>query len=194
MGLFQAKIPGLEEPLEWTRGQQAAFLIQVWRDLRDEIVRGAKRYLWIRLYNSDAHAAFSHRTSILNQDMGVRAVLSVVNDIFFRRAVDWKLIDWYMPPFDDEGVTTSDEADAALKSLQEERFRAKILEVAVGLARFDWRSFEGPGVETDEDLQMRKRSYRGSGGYTALRNEVLREVAEGNGPVSATAALLRAQS
>ena len=45
MGLFQAKIPALEEPLEWSRGQQAAFLIQVWRDLRDEITKAAKLYL-----------------------------------------------------------------------------------------------------------------------------------------------------
>jgi DGQHR domain-containing protein len=123
MGLFQAKIPALEEPLEWSRGQQAAFLIQVWRDLRDEIVKGAKRYLWIRFYGSDPDAAFSDKTSMLNQDMGVRAVLSVVNDIFFRKAADWRLIDWYMKPVDDEGLTTSDEADLALETLQSVGFR-----------------------------------------------------------------------
>jgi hypothetical protein len=193
MGLFQAKIPSLEEPLEWSRGQQAAFLIQVWRDLLDEITKGAKRYLWIRLYDSDPLAAFSDKTSILNQDMGVRAVLSVVNDIFFRRATDWKLIDWYMTPMDDEGLTTSDEADLALDTLQQTAFRPKIQETAAALARFDWRSLEGPGLENDENEQMRKRSYRGSGGYSALRQEVLREISEGTGPVSATAASLRAQ-
>jgi DGQHR domain-containing protein len=191
MGLFQAKIRSFEEPLEWTRGQQAAFLIQVWRDLRDEIARSAKRYLWIRLYDSDPRAAFAGKTSILNQDMGVRAVSSVVNDIFFRKAVDWKLIDWYMPPLDDEGLTISDEANLALDTLQKMPFRSQIRETAEGLARFDWRSLEGPGLENDENEQMRKRSYRGSGGYTALQQDVLREISEGRGPVSTVAASLR---
>lgn len=194
MGLFHSRVPEIDEPLEWSRGQQAAFLMQVWRDLQDEIARNARRLLWIRLYDSDPVAAFSDRTSILNQDMGVRAVLSVVNDIFFRRAADWRLVDWYMPPFDDDALSTSDEADLALDSLQRTEFRSKILETATGLARFDWRSLEGPGLEGDEEQQMRKRSYRGSGGYTALRYEVLREIAEGSGPVAATAAVLRAQS
>ncbi len=192
MGLFQAKIPALEEPLEWSRGQQAAFLIQVWRDLRDEITKAAKLYLWIRLYNSDPLVAFSDKTSILNQDMGVRAVLSVVNDIFFRKAADWKLIDWYLRPSDDEALTISDEADLALKTLQKTPFRPQILETASGLARFDWRSLEGPGLENDENAQMRKRSYRGSGGYAALQQDVLREISEGRGAVSAIAASLRA--
>jgi hypothetical protein len=192
-GLFQAKIPALEEPLEWSRGQQAAFLIQIWRDLRDEIIKAARLYLWIRLYDSDPIAAFSDKTSILNQDMGVRAVLSVVNDIFFLRAAEWKLIDWYMKPVDDEGLSTSDEADLALKSLQKTRFRPQILETAEALARFDWRSLDGPGLENDENERMRKRSYRGSGGYTALRHEVLREISEGPGAVSGAATFLLSQ-
>lgn len=193
-GLFHAKIPALEEPLEWSRGQQAAFLILIWNDLRDEIARAAKLYLWIRLYEGDSTAAFADRTSILNQDMGVRAVLSVVNDIFFLRASEWRLIEWYMKPADDDALSTSDEADIALKSLHRARFRPLILETAAGLARFDWRSLEGPGLEDDENGRMRKRSYRGSGGYSALREEVLREISEGSGPVSTAAAFLLGQT
>lgn len=192
-GLFQAKIPALEEPLEWSRGQQAAFLIQIWSDLREEIVKAARLYLWIRFYDGDPIAAFSDKTSILNQDMGVRAVLSVVNDIFFLKAADWRLIDWYLKPVDDEGLTTSDEADLALKSLQKTQFRTLMQETAAALARFDWRSLDGPGLENDENERMRKRSYRGSGGYAALRHEVMREISEGSGPVSGAAAVLVSQ-
>lgn len=192
-GLFQSKIPALEEPLEWSRGQQAAFLIQIWIDLRDEIAKAAGLYLWIRLYDSDPIAAFSDKTSILNQDMGVRAVLSVVNDIFFLRATDWRLIDWLMKPVDDEGLDTSDEADLALQTINRTPFRSMMRETAEALARFDWRSLEGPGLENDENERMRKRSYRGSGGYSALRQEVLREISEGPGPVSAAANYLLSQ-
>jgi hypothetical protein len=189
-GLFQAKVPALEEPLEWSRGQQAAFLIQVWSDLRDEITQAARLYLWIRSYNSDPNAAFADKTSILNQDMGVRTVLSVVNDIFFLMAAEWRLINWYMKPLDDEALTISGEANIALSSIEEMPFRPHIREAAHALARFDWRSLEGPGLENYPDERMRKRSYRGSGGYAALRQEVMQEISEGSGPVSAAAATL----
>jgi hypothetical protein len=51
-------------------------------------------------------------------------------------------------------------------------------ELASGLAFFDWRSLEGPGVKDDEVAAVQKRSYRGAGGYAALRMDVLRTLAE----------------
>lgn len=62
-----------------------------------------------------------------------------------------------------------------------------MIELANGLSCFDWRSLEGPGVKGDEDVEVRKRSYRGSGGYAALREDVLRTIAEDNNPVGRVA-------
>jgi hypothetical protein len=63
-----------------------------------------------------------------------------------------------------------------------------MVELANGLACFDWRSLEGPEVKGDEDVEVRKRSYRGSGGYAALREDVLRTIAEDDTIVGRAAA------
>ena len=63
--------------------------------------------------------------------------------------------------------------------------------LAVGLARFDWRSLEGLDATDEESEVIRKRSYRGRGGYTALQGDVLREVSEGSDSVSRAADRLR---
>ena len=191
LGLFQAELPGYEEPLEWSRGQQAAFLILIWKDLRDEITRGANKYLWIRKFNADPAVAFTDRASMLNQDMGVRAVLSVANDVFYPNARRWELTEWFVPTKDDDPSMANKEASAALRSLEKAKFRAKVRELAVGLARFDWRSLEGLDATDEESEVIRKRSYRGSGGYTALQGDVLREVSEGSDSVSRAADRLR---
>jgi hypothetical protein len=124
---------------------------------------------------------------MLNQDMGVRAVLSVLNDIFFAQARAWQLDEWQVPSPEDADITP--EAQEALALIDHAPFRARMREVAYGLAAFDWRSLDAPGVRSGEDEQQEilKRSFRGSGGYTALRIEVLKTLAEGNGEVAETA-------
>jgi hypothetical protein len=175
-GLFQGNLPPNDEPLEWARSQQAAFLIQLWRDV-EEAVKEAPNHWWIRCYG-DVDRALHSRTSMLNQDMGVRALLTVSNEIFFGNADYWRLHTWSVASADDdEGEASA--VTAALKSLQSAEFRVRIKELAVGLARFDWRSSDGPDVSKEsEEVQIRKRSYRGSGGYAQLRLDVLRAVAE----------------
>ncbi len=174
-GLFQSNLLRDDEPLEWARSQQAAFLIRLWSDVRSEIVAGTK-HLWIREYNSP-ESAFSGRNSMLNQDMGVRALLSIANDIFFDNAEEWKLDRWFQSAernldLDHEQITIS------LSLLEDTYFRRHIRELAVGLMRFDWRSLDGPGVREGTDDAVRKRSYRGSGGYSSLRRDVLESIAE----------------
>lgn len=186
-GLFQSNLGNNGEPLEWGRPQQAAFIMQCWIDLKEAIKRNNKQD-WIRAYKEDATRAFTDKTSWLNQDQGVRAVLTVVNDIFYNSALDWHLDRWLLPDHG-ENETTSEEVGAALQSLSTASFRPQMVELTEGLSRFDWRSLEGPGVKGDTNVEVRKRSYRGSGGYAALREDVLRAISSNDGSVVGSSAV-----
>lgn len=188
-GLFQANIDGLGEPLEWSRPQQAAFIIQLWIDLREAVAGNAKQ-AWVRAYGGDARKAVTDKSSWLNQDQGVRAVLNVANDIFFMAAAKWKLDEWFYRPQNDEETLADDVSEAMTQLRRRRTLRERMRELADGLSDFDWRSLEGPGVDKEEDLQVVKRSYRGSGGYAALRKDVLRAIAEFETEVGEVAAEL----
>ena len=185
-GLFQSNLGDDGEPLEWTRPQQAAFLIQLWIDLLEAIERNDTQF-WIRAYKKDPQRALTDKTSWLNQDQGVRAVLAIANDIFYAGAQLWRLDRWHFPEHS-ENETSVEEVDAALVGLRNSAFRQHMVALANGLAIFDWRSLEGPEVKGDEDVEVRKRSYRGSGGYAALREDVLGTIAEGDSQVGGIAA------
>ncbi len=183
-GLFQANVGEDEMPLPWSRGQQGAFLLAFWNELKTAIATGP-RHWWIRQYKGAETRAFDDRTSLLNQDMGLRAVLSVVNDIFVAKVDDWQLSDWRLPGIEDASFEA--EASVALEFISKTPFAPRIKEMAEALAGFDWRSLDGPGVKGDEKEEVLKRSFRGSGGYTALRVEVLKLIADEDNPVGRTA-------
>lgn len=179
-GLFQANLQVDDTPLEWTRPQQAAFLISIWEALKNEIADGV-RHLWIRKFDS-VEEAFRGRSSMLNQDQGLRAVLTVANSIFYSQAEEWQLDRWF---FGEEfaGAEMSEAMiTTALEQIEETKFHSHIHRLAKGLAAFDWRSFDGPGVDGSSDEGVRKRSYRGSGGYALLREDVLKCIADQNIP------------
>ena len=184
-GLFQANIERDEEPLGWTRPQQAAFLIQLWADIKEAVL--SVRLPWIAAYKGKPEQAFSNKNSLLNQDMGVRAVLTVVNELFFDNAWHWRLGDWRTDGHV-EGETTVEDVTAALVSLQNTHFRPMMRQVAAGLVDFDWRSLDGPGVQDDPVETVTKRSYRGSGGYSALTSDVMKTLADSGQNLVASAA------
>jgi hypothetical protein len=191
-GLFQSNLQRDDEPLEWSRSQQAAFLIALWADLRSEINSGVQHF-WIRAYG-DRDKAFTSSNSMLNQDMGLRALLAIANDLFYANAEEWELDRWFS--HEERSSELDHEAiHAALNSLESEPFRSRLQELAIGLLRFDWRSVDGPGVKLNTDEAVRKRSYRGSGGYTSLRMDVLESIASADDDDVAIAAkqLLRSE-
>lgn len=188
-GLFQTNLVETGEPLEWTRPQQAAFLIQLWRDVWDAVAAQSNRHHWTRAFG-DPERALTSKTSLLNQDMGVRAVLGAFNDIFYLKAEEWRLNDWRDPDAGaDRGLES--EVNTALTTIATARFRPQMVEVAQGIAAFDWRSLEGPGVRDDENLTLQKRSYRGSGGYTVLKADVLQCIGEDDNPTNYGASAAR---
>jgi len=109
---------------------------------------------------------------MLNQDVGVRAVHAIVNDIFFRHAKAWDLDQWQ---FDvaNRMETTEEDIGEAIISLGETRIHRYLMLTASAMAGFDWRSLDGPSARSS-DGEVPKRDYRGSGGYTLLRPDVLR--------------------
>lgn len=180
-GLFQSNIGTSGEPLEWSRAQQAAFIVQLWVEIERAISANLNEW-WVRQYEKDPKRAFLDKTSMLNQDMGVRAVLAVANDIFFANADSWKLCEWYEPSQPD-GATDAEDVDRALASLNRRYLKRYLAELATGIVAFDWRSLEGPGVKEDRAESLRKRAYRGSGGYPLLTRDLLEAISTIGGAV-----------
>ena len=137
-GLFQAVYDGEGLTLEWERVQQIAFIVEFWHLLRKCVEGGSDE--WITLYRKQDADAFTDRTSMLNQDMGVRAVHAVLNDLFFSRVNTWGLPEWTFS-IPDKTTTTGEEIENAVSSLrdsgvhphlQENRVRPGPIRLALG--------------------------------------------------------------
>ena len=180
-GLFQSRYDDEGTTLDWERVQQIAFILEFWTILKDCVDHG--EHDWIELYRSEDKEAFSDKSSLLNQDTGVRAVHSVLNDLFFYMVEEWDLDRWYFGSVDKTSTTKAD-IEEATESLQETKFHPHLKRTALAMAGFDWRSLDGPDVRSSED-EMTKRAYRGSGGYGVLRAHLLTHISEnGHGHVA----------
>jgi hypothetical protein len=185
-GLFSAPIQPADEPLGWSRAQQAAFVIELGMLFAAEITAAENKHSWIRAFGG-AEKAFSDRRNLLNQDMGIRALLGVANEIFFWKASDWKLDAWRDSRLENPETSAAD-IDEALKTIRTTHFHRYMVALANELSRVDWRSFDGPGLEKEQKDQ--KRIYRGSGGYVALRNDTLESLAQGEGAIATIASVV----
>lgn len=188
-GLFQAALKNRDEPLEWSRAQQAAFIISLWRELEVAVQESQNTHAWIKAFET-ANAAIKGRGSLLNQDMGVRALLHVVNDIFYFQATEWKLDKWQTAAPESPETSLADVTDA-LDSFSSTQIARYISELAAELATYDWRSFDGPKLLNEQ--QDQKRIFRGSGGYIALRNDILNHIAERTDSFGQIAKILAAE-
>ena len=171
-GLFQAAVVE-QEPLGWNRPQQVAFLITLWAELFESIE--TENADWVERYREAERSPVEDKSSMLNQDMGVRAVNAAVNDIFLAgaraAAKEEKAWNWDFEPTDDTETTEAD-IDGALKTLRKTQIFDLVQAAATSLASFDWRSVDGPDVK-GSDIEMEKRAFRGSGGYTVLVSQIL---------------------
>ena len=173
-GLFQSAYNNGRTTLDWERIQQIAFILEFWTLLKEAVVESGED--WIDRYRAVEKDPFTDRSSMLNQDMGVRAVHAVLNDLFFYRAEDWQLDEWTFGTVDKTSTTAAD-IEEAVAAVQESHVHEYLTHTARAMSTFDWRSLDGPGVRSSED-EMTKRAYRGSGGYTLLTGNVLRHVSE----------------
>ena len=186
-GLFQCAYDQDGNTLDWERVQQIAFILEFWTILKAAVDQGDRH--WMLLYHEDERDPFNDRSSMLNQDMGVRAVHAVLNDIFFSRAAEWPLLQWRFET-DDKTSTTDYDITLAVSSLRDSQVHEYLDHAANAISGFDWRSLDGPGVRSSDD-EMTKRAYRGSGGYTLLTVNVLQFISDNaQPPIAGTARAL----
>jgi hypothetical protein len=124
------------------------------------------------LRKNDPDPAFEGRDSYLNTEQGVRAVLSVANDLTFVRAEQLALDSW-------EPTVTSADTDevsvsAELAELAHQEVSGFVDELAGLSAEFDWRGVNAHGL-TDEQRAL-KRAFRGAGGYVEFRKQLLSHI------------------
>jgi len=125
---------------------------------------------------------------MLNQEQGLRGVLSVSNDILYSMAqLDRSAFEW--DSGEEPGTqTTIDDVTDILKLLRKQPIAKVIDQLAAGLSTFDWRSSDAPNLSDAQKLK--RRAFRGSGGYVALRQQVLAHLAKQPGKVGQAALVL----
>ncbi|MCP1197260.1 DGQHR domain-containing protein [Acetobacter senegalensis] len=188
-GLFAANITMSQGPLPWSRPQQAAFLILVWSYIRDAIT--ALKPEWARALakpngqetlDNSLDVAFTGNRTMLNQEQGVRGILTVANEIFYGLAQ----IDPVRFDLDTSilagTATTADDVTLAIQELKNSPLAACIQDFSQRIVGFDWRSADAPGV-SDAD-QLLKRAFRGSSGYVALRKQLFSLLSTGGGIIA----------
>ncbi len=196
-GLFGAPAGKEEEVLDWTREQQAAYLIYVWQQVQSA-VNGSKDQWAINLRGKakrDAEgqsqpktkidelgkrAPFESRYSLLNTDQGVRGVLYLANDLAYLAADELALAAWRAPnaseDADQQAVTEQ------LAELKNQPVAALLTEIANALADFDWRTSATPGLSDAE--RRRASAFRGSSGYKELRLQLFEHVTKSKGKMA----------
>jgi hypothetical protein len=186
-GLFGAPTGKDKLVLPWSRQQQAAFLIAVWREIRDAVKRSKTKWATAlrdaenSLFKS-GDVAFDGQLTLLNQDQGVRTVLHVTNDLCFVANESLKLADWTIEQRDrpDHAVVSQ-----ALKSLSKQSVSQFLAEIAKAIADYDWRTATAPGLS--EQDRLTKLVFRGSGGYAEFRRQVLGHMIQYPGRVAKAA-------
>ena len=187
-GLFGSKMKETDEVLGWSRAQQAAFLIYIWKALGTSIY--SSKYEWAEKIRNEEGSltfedyrmdpAFSGKNSLLNTDQGVRAVLHVFNDLFYELAQDLELYKWEEVP----GETDSrhDLIKANLLALERESFKETIDKLSKILSEYDWRTSNASSLE-EKERQLKMR-FKGSGGYKELRKDLLKLINDSNSEFS----------
>lgn len=183
-GLFAAEITPATGPLPWSRPQQAAFLIALWAAIRQAIVD--TQYDWVEelirpngqeILDHDPIEAFIGNRTMLNQEQGVRGILAVANEIFFSLAQLKPQLFEFETKIVAGTATNAEDVSVALDELKGSELLERIKDFALGIAGFDWRSADAPGLSDDQ--RMLKRAFRGSSGYVALREQLFRHLAAG---------------
>jgi DGQHR domain-containing protein len=191
-GLFAAEITPATGPLPWSRPQQAAFLIALWAAVRRAIVE--TQYEWVEdlirpngqeILDHDPIEAFIGNRTMLNQEQGVRGILAVANEIFFSLAQLKPQLFEFETKIVAGTATNAEDVSVALDELNGSELLERIKDFALGIAGFDWRSADAPGLSDDQ--RMLKRAFRGSSGYVALREQLFRHLAVGTEDIAEVA-------
>ena len=184
-GLFGAPLSPAEGHLNWLRAQQAALIILLWRAIEAAIdaSQGWAAALLDeyedQLLQTGLNPPFNGTRTMLNQEQGVRGVLSVANDLLYLLAKqDPDLFE--MPrPVEIPSSTMPEDVIAAMGEITGRDLGQVVMELGSALASFDWRSADAKSLTAEE--QLIRRAFRGSGGYVALRQQLMLHLASAGG-------------
>ena len=192
-GLFGSSVGEHDTVLNWSRLEQAAFLIVVGQEIQKKISN--RKDPWMEALRSqniifetgvgdhplkNDDQAFSGPKNLINSDQGNRVLLQSVNDLCFVKVDDLRLDEWGGEPHD--SASEEEEVALSVKSLRKEKsIYGYLKQLSSALATYDWRSSDGPKLTEDERLH--KAAFRGSGGYKELRRDVLLHLSSTGGEV-----------
>lgn len=196
-GLFASNLSPTRGPLEWSRPQQAAFLIFLWSSLQKAIQQKTDGWpLQLREssgepfdFDDGYDLAFVGSKTLLNQEQGVRGFSLAMNDLLWSQAIPLGLDQWVCEEVD-IGETRDEDIDPCIEAIEAESFTPKIRQAIECLAEFDWRSFDAPGLSQLEE--QIKAGYRGTGGYSRIRLALLEEISKHESSLGKAAADLLA--
>lgn len=181
-GLFGAYRGTHDAELGWSREQQSAFLIVVWKQLSKAIVDSSDewaKFLRKRAADDDVPDAklptipFDGPDTLLATDQGCRVFMFIVNDVI-KHYQDNGLID--ISTFRWARRARENDEAAVTRAIEDMRKQipktlAIVQQLCSSLASFDWRvSSSLPPSSPERDRQA---SFRGSSGYKALRQYAL---------------------
>lgn len=182
-GIFGGSPDG-RDGLEWSRLQQATFLVAAWQLLAEAVKRSdapwavSLRETAGELDGFDASAsadpAFAATTSLLATDQGVRGYQSVVNDLCFAYARQLDLRAWTDPTSFAE--ISAEHIELAAEGLREQIVHKFLSAIAESLSTFDWRTSSATGLT--EVQRLEKGVFRGSSGYKELRTKLFAHLAD----------------
>lgn len=198
MGLFGAAITRADGPLDWPRALQAALLIELWAKIEAAV---AAAPAWTTSLNDNVEQdliddglrpAFNGPRTILNQEQGVRGVLSVANDLLVYHAKRNRAAFERPSETEAQSQSTIEDVSEALHDIRQMAASGIVGRLAAAMATFDWRSADAPGLSEEE--RFVRRAYRGSSGYVALRQKLSAHLAQSEFPDIAEAALAAPQA
>ena len=179
-GLYGAPLSNLgRDVLEWSRAQQAAYLMFLWSELERaieqtsapwaEYVRDATRKERTDLTGGRG-AAFSGAYSLLATDQGVRGFFQVTNDVSFDLSESLELTTWVRERQSE--ATEGEEVVAAMRELGSiSKIATFVRMLCEDMAKFDWSSAVTPGLP--EEISNRQSRYRAGSGYREVRRQLL---------------------
>lgn len=178
------------EGIDWSRSQQAAFLVMAWMKI-EEAIRSCQED-WaknLRETPQDYEVednAFAGQYSLLATDQGVRSFMQVINDMCYEKALTSDLLNWYDPDFDDD--VNEAHVEKLVDSAMKHQVADFVSDICQELAFFDWRTSGTPDL--DADRARLQSVYKGSGGYSAFKRDLLVHLSKSDNDVSEIAEAL----
>lgn len=172
-----------ERVLPWKRTQQAAFLIFVWMKLYEGLANSKAPWA-VSCRNASSNngksnphnldPAFAGPYTLLATDQGARAILVILNAMFFVNYVELGLEDWESP-FPTDAIDDGDVSQALIDLSRRTNIGKFIEGIAAALfyGDFDWRTSSSPDLDKNPEAKQLQSAFRGSSGYTILQQRAL---------------------